>query len=313
MTNLSGWLDCAGIFKSEAPKSPWGGGGGGSGNGGGSGGGNGGGPRNPWSLPPDGRPRSGRPRSTNLRSSVRRRRRRWRLARHSVRQPAKDAGDRRPDRAVWVGFTSIHPIGPQRTRRRHHARPLFRTLTPGVRADPARALRSSSPRSTCRISAPRISPAGGENLMLTGDQNIIDLPIRCAGTSATQDYMFQIRTRGHRPRHRRKRDAPGRRDDDARRSDRRGPLADRGPGPGDDAAILDEYNSGIRIQGVAIKQAARRSRWTRTSRQVTAAQQDRAGNIKNLARAYAQQVRPRRRVKRPSSTRSMSSTSLHPR
>lgn len=47
--NLSGWRGLAGIFKNEAPKSPWGSGGGGSGNGGGGSGngGNGGGPRNP--------------------------------------------------------------------------------------------------------------------------------------------------------------------------------------------------------------------------------------------------------------------------
>ena len=50
-----GWLQRLTILTIDKPKSPWGGSGGGSGNGGS--GGDGDGPRNPWSVPPGGRPR----------------------------------------------------------------------------------------------------------------------------------------------------------------------------------------------------------------------------------------------------------------
>ncbi|MDF7777924.1 protease modulator HflK, partial [Sphingomonas sp. AOB5] len=52
MAKRFGWPALAGVFRNDPPKSPWGNGGGSGGNDDGNGGG---GPRNPWSLPPDGK------------------------------------------------------------------------------------------------------------------------------------------------------------------------------------------------------------------------------------------------------------------
>ncbi|HVJ01385.1 MAG TPA: SPFH domain-containing protein, partial [Sphingomonas sp.] len=53
--------------------------------------------------------------------------------------------------------------------------------------------------------------------------------------------------------------------------------------------ILDEYRSGIRIQGVAIQKAAAPQAVDEDFKQVTAAQQEAQAN-KNNANAYAQQI-----------------------
>ena len=53
--------------------------------------------------------------------------------------------------------------------------------------------------------------------------------------------------------------------------------------------VLDEYHSGIRIQGVAIQKAAAPQAVDEDFKQVTAAQQEAQAN-KNNANAYAQQV-----------------------
>lgn len=52
--------------------------------------------------------------------------------------------------------------------------------------------------------------------------------------------------------------------------------------------VLDEYNAGIQIQGVAIKQADPPERVNEAFKDVTAAQQD-ASAVRNQAQAYAQQ------------------------
>jgi membrane protease subunit HflK len=53
--------------------------------------------------------------------------------------------------------------------------------------------------------------------------------------------------------------------------------------------ILDDYNSGIRIQGVAIKQADPPARVNDAFKDVTAAQQDAVAS-RNQAQSYAQQI-----------------------
>ena len=53
--------------------------------------------------------------------------------------------------------------------------------------------------------------------------------------------------------------------------------------------ILDDYNSGIRIQGVAIKQADPPARVNDAFKDVTAAQQD-AQAARNQAQSYAKQI-----------------------
>jgi len=54
-------------------------------------------------------------------------------------------------------------------------------------------------------------------------------------------------------------------------------------------SILNEYHSGVRIQGVAIKQATPPAQIVDDFNKVTAAQQEAVANV-NQARSYAQQV-----------------------
>lgn len=296
MVNLSGWRGLAGIFKNEAPKSPWGSGGGsggGSGNGGGgSGNGNGGGgPRNPWSFPPDGkRPRPG---ATSLDELLKRARggggggpglpgfpnssRLWMLVIGGLL-------------LIWAAFTSFHAIGP---RERGVVTTLGRysaTLGPGVRFTLPAPLQLVDVVDVANIRSESF-PTGGENLMLTGDQNIVDLAYSVRwDISSAVDYKFQIAE---------PKDTVRATAESAMRAVVATTTLNEAIGQGRSRIegqvqtkmqeILDSYRSGIRIQGVAIQKAAAPQAVDEDFKQVTAAQQEAQAN-KNNANAYAQQV-----------------------
>ena len=99
--------------------------------------------------------------------------------------------------------------------------------------------------------------SSGENLVLTRDQNIIDLAYSVRWNIASpEDYVFQIAA----PKETVRAIA-----ESAMREAVANMTLDEALGPGRTAIeqqvqdrmqrILDEYNSGVRIQGVAIKQA----------------------------------------------------------
>ncbi|AQR74289.1 protease modulator HflK [Sphingomonas sp. LM7] len=297
MVNLSGWRGLAGIFKNEAPKSPWGSGGGsgGSGNGGGgsgNGGGNGGGggPRNPWSFPPDGkRPRPG---ATSLDELLRR----ARGGGGGPGVPGLPSGTRLWSMVigglllVWVLYTSIHPIGPRERGLVTTLGSYSSTLTPGVRITLPAPLQLVDVIDVANIRTENF-PTGGENLMLTGDQNIVDLAysVRWDIRSAV-DYRFQIA---------KPEDTVRATAESAMRAVVATTSLNDAIGQGRSRIeaqvqatiqqILDSYNSGIRIQGVAIQKAAAPQAVDEDFKQVTAAQQEAQAN-KNNANAYAQQV-----------------------
>lgn len=292
MVNLSGWRGLAGIFKNEAPKSPWGGGGGSGGDGGGgsgNGGGGGGGPRNPWSFPPDGkRPRPG---ATSLDELLRRARggggpgvpglpngsRLWMLVIGALL-------------LVWVLYTSIHPIGPRERGVVTTLGSYSSTLTPGVRLTLPAPLQLVDVVDVANIRSEAF-PQSGENLMLTGDQNIVDLAysVRWDIASAV-DYKFQIA---------KPEDTVRATAESAMRAVIATTTLNEAIGQGRSRIegevqtkiqeILDQYHSGIRIQGVAIQKAAAPQAVDEDFKQVTAAQQEAQAN-KNNANAYAQQV-----------------------
>jgi membrane protease subunit HflK len=305
MTILTGWLQRFHILNSDAPKSPWGTGGSGGGNGGGSGSGGGGdgGPRNPWAVPP-GTPRGGA-KPTALDEFLRR---------------AKGNGGGGPGSSsgggggfnmpgspnartlwsigvglilvLWILFTSVHQIGPQQRGVVTWFGRYLNTLEPGIR------LTLPAPISTVtKVDVQKIStddfPAGsgGENLVLTSDQNIIDLAYSVRwDISNPQDYIFQIADPHETVR------ATA---ESAMRAVVATTSLDDAIGSGRGVIegrvqelmqqILNSYNAGVRIQGVAIKQAQPPAAVVDDFKAVSAAQQAAQSNI-NLARGYAQQT-----------------------
>lgn len=136
------------------------------------------------------------------------------------------------------------------------------------------------------------SPQGtGENLMITGDQNIIDIAyaVRWRLSNAEQ-FLFQIKDPDATVRdvtEAAMREMIGRATLDNAIGPERAAIAEEVAQRTQD--ILDSYRSGIRIQGVDIRQADPPAAVDEAFKDVSAAQQD-AQQFLNQARAYAQQV-----------------------
>lgn len=303
MANLFGWLNKAGNLQNEAPKSPWGSGSGGGNGGGGSGDGKGGsggsgggsGPRNPWSFPPEGRrPRSGGGGGGNgggngpFEDLLRR------MGGGGL--PVPPGGAKLWLLVVgglllaWMAFTSFHAIGP---RERGVVTTLGRysgTLGSGLQFTlpaPFQIVETVDVGSVRTLKFPE----SGANLMLTGDQNIVDLAYSVNWyISDAADYSFQIKD-------------PTETVKDTAESAMRAVIATTtlneaiGEGQGRISTdvqaamqkILDEYHSGIRIQSVALTKAAAPEQVDDAFKAVQAAQQGAQG-ARNNANGYAQQV-----------------------
>ena len=285
----------------EGGGGPWGGrgsgsGGGGSGGssgGGGNSGGGSGGPRNPWSQPPEGnRPRGpGGPGPSALDEFMARARR----ARGAL--PGGSQTPRLVGIAVlvlvglWIALTSIHQIEPAergvvtRLGRYSHTLESGVSLTLPAPFDRVQVLDVQNIR-TIDI------PGGtGERLVLTNDQNLIDLEYSVRWTIRDPElYLFQTV------------------DPDAtirsvaesamRAAVARVSLNDA-IGSGRSTieqevtqrmqALLDHYRAGVKIQGIAIKQTDPPEAVVDAFKEVSASQQAAQTSV-NQARAYAQQI-----------------------
>lgn len=284
MVNSSGRDALSGTFHNEAPKSPWG-------SGSDKGEGSGGGPRNPWSVPPEGR-RSRPAGSPSALDEL------WRRARSGGGGglPGVPTGARlwllilAGLIAVWVLYTSIHPIGPREKGVVTFLGRYSGTLDPGIQFTLPAPFQLVDVVDVGNIRTENF-PNSGENLMLTGDQNIVDLAysVRWDIRSAS-DYVFQIAE---------PRDTVRATAESAMRAVIANTMLNEAIGEGRSKIeaeaqvamqkILDEYGSGIRIQGVAIQKAAAPSQVDDAFKAVTAAQQEAESN-RNNANAYAQRV-----------------------
>lgn len=296
--NLSGWIARAGVLWNEN-KGPWGGGAGaGGGKGGddsgkGGGDGNGGGPRNPWAFPPEGK-RPGRGSVTSLDDFLKR-----------ARKGGGGGGgfpSGVPGKPVilaglailvllWIAFTSFHVITPEQRGVVALFGKYSRTLDPGIGITLPAPIQSVAKINVQQIRTEDFPAASGENLMLTQDQNIVDLAYSVRwDIQNPEDFVFQIANPEQTVR------ATA---ESAMRAAVAGVTLNEAIGPGRTVvearvqqatqAILDEYNSGIRIQGVAIRNASAPGAVDEAFKQVTAAQQEAEG-ARNQARAYAQQI-----------------------
>ncbi|MEN2787126.1 protease modulator HflK [Sphingomonas qilianensis] len=294
MTILTGWLQRFTILNADAPKSPWGNGP--TGNSGGDGG-----PRNPWAVPPGG-PRGGT-KPTALDEFLRR-------ARGTGGGGGGNGGGfsglpGAPNvrslwligvgivLAVWILFTSFHQIGPQQRGVVTFFGAYSGTLEPGIRLTlpaPFNAVTKVDVQQIVTDDFPA-TQGGGENLILTSDQNIIDLAysVRWQIVNA-QDYAFQIAD----PRETVRATA-----ESAMRAAIATTTLDDAIGSGRAVVearvqqmmqeVLDSYNAGVRIQGVSIKQSTAPEAVIDDFKAVSAAQQAAVGNI-NAARGYAAQT-----------------------
>jgi membrane protease subunit HflK len=192
---------------------------------------------------------------------------------------------------AWIAVTSIHPIGPQQRGVTTFFGRYVTTLGPGIHVTFPAPINRVIAVDTQNIRTEDFPEGGGENLMLTGDQNIIDLAFSVRwNVSNAQDYEFQIANQ---------RETVRATAESAMREVIANVDLDDAMGPGRNAIeqkvqqrmqqILDGYHAGVLIQGVAIKQADPPSQVKEAFNKVTAAQQD-AVTAKNNAQAYAQQV-----------------------
>ena len=297
------WTVPVGALINEDKGGPWGSSGGGRGAGGGNGGGgdNGGGdgPRNPWSQPPRKRPTGAGSNVTSLDDFLKKSREKF--GGGGGRGSLQNFGGH-PIWAyiagglvlLWFAFTSIHRIGPQERGVVTTLGSYSNTLGPGMQ------ITWPAPISQVQIvdvAGIRVIDVGGtstgaaENLVLTGDQNIIDLAYSIRWNIADPElYLFQLND-------------PDTTIREIAESAMRAVVANVSL---DDAIgaqrsqieqdverrmqdILNGYRSGVAIQGIAIRQADPPEAVNRAFKEVSAAQQD-AQSYMNQARAYALQL-----------------------
>lgn len=290
MNPLSRWFQRPRTQLIDTPKGPWGGG---DGNDGG-----GGGPRNPWSVPPGGRKQPPRPNVTALDDWLRKARgvggggggggfpglpgganaaALWKIGALVVV-------------ALWLALTSIHAIGPQQRGVVTYFGRYAGILEPGYRPTlpaPIAAVTVVDVKSNRLEDFPE---GGGENLMLTGDQNIVDVSYSVRWNIIDpQNYVFQIA----KPKETVRASA-----ESAMREVMANVSLDQALTNGRALIeaqvqtrlqrILDDYKSGVRVQGVALKQVVPPARVNDAFKDVTAAQQDSVA-ARNQAQSYAQQ------------------------
>lgn len=295
MTIFSRLFGRPSILATETPKGPWGSGGD---NAGGTGG-NEGGPRNPWAVPPGGR--KGAPTPTALDEFLRR----ARGGGNGNGGGGGFGGGGMPSAnartlwligtgiivVVWILLTSIHQIKPEQRGVVTYFGRYVGTLDPGISLTPPAPIASVRKIDVQQIRTENFPQGDGENLMLTGDQNIVDLAYSVRWDIASpRDFAFQLKD---------PQDTVRATAESAMRAVLATTTLNQAIGAGRQEMeqrvaeatqrILNDYQAGIRIQGVAIKQAAAPASIVEDFNAVTAAQQEAVANL-NKSESYAQQV-----------------------
>jgi modulator of FtsH protease HflK len=293
MKRLTEWTKL-GIANLTDGGGPWGNRGGGSGGSGGGSGGGGDGPKNPWNLPPSGgggrRPGPGGP--SALDELIRKF-----GGMFGGNGPSGGMNGRMIGRfvagflVIFLLWTSVHQVGPQEEGVVTRLGKYQGKLKPGI------GLTLPSPIDRVRkvdvqaINTENIPDGGRENLILTGDQNIINLAYSVRwNISNAENYIFQLDDPDLTIREVAESamrevlgnvsliDAIG-----PRRSQVEQSVAQRMQ------TLLNDYRAGVTVRGVAIKQADPPEAVNEAFKAVTVAQQNREANINN-ANAYAQQI-----------------------
>jgi membrane protease subunit HflK len=193
---------------------------------------------------------------------------------------------------IWLVFTSTHSISPgQRGVVTQFGR-YSRTLGPGVGFTLPAPIERVKKIDVENIRTIDLGSSNADDLMLTGDQNLLDLAYSVRWNIRTPElYLFQLAQPDETIREVAEsamravvsqvtlNDAMG-----DRRAEIEAQVAQNMQ------RILDSYRSGVQVQGIAIKQADPPDAVNDAFKQVTAAQQDAQTYINN-ANAYALQLR----------------------
>jgi membrane protease subunit HflK len=193
--------------------------------------------------------------------------------------------------AIWLVFTSVHSISPgQRGVVTRFGRYSY-TLGPGVGITLPSPIERVQKVDVESIRSVDLGSQSSEDLMLTGDQNLLDIAYSVRwNIRAPELYLFQLSDPDEMIRQVAEsamrsviaqvtlQEAMG-----DRRSEIEAQVTDRMQ------HILNAYRSGVAIQGVAIQQADPPAEVNDAFKEVTAAQQD-AKSYVNQANAYALQL-----------------------
>ena len=193
---------------------------------------------------------------------------------------------------IWLVFTSTHSISPGQRGVVTQLGRYSRTLGPGVGFTLPSPIERVKKLDVEKIQSIDLGSSGADDLMLTGDQNLIDLAYSVRWNVRTPElYLFQMAQPDETIREVAEsamravvsqvtlNDAMG---------DRRAEI--EAQAAQNMQRILDSYRSGIQVQGIAIKQADPPDAVNDAFKQVTAAQQQAQSYI-NSANAYSLQLR----------------------
>ena len=193
---------------------------------------------------------------------------------------------------IWLVFTSTHSISPGQRGVVTQLGRYSRTLGPGVGFTLPSPIERVKKLDVEKIQSIDLGSSGADDLMLTGDQNLIDLAYSVRWNVRTPElYLFQMAQPDETIREVAEsamravvsqvtlNDAMG---------DRRAEI--EAQAAQNMQRILDSYRSGIQVQGIAIKQADPPDAVNDAFKQVTAAQQQAQSYI-NRANAYSLQLR----------------------
>ena len=193
---------------------------------------------------------------------------------------------------VWVGFTTVHMVGPKEEATITTFGKYSRTVGPGMQFSLPWPIQNVAVTDVTSIKRYSIPEGDTEKLMLTSDQNLIDLTY-LVRWNIKDLKLFNYRLADPEQSVREVAEAA------MRASIAEVPLdaALSGAGRGQVEQsvrermqrILDGYRSGVLIQGVEIKKADPPAKVIGAFQQVTAAQQD-AERDRSNARAWAQQL-----------------------
>ncbi len=197
--------------------------------------------------------------------------------------------------AFWILSSSFHMVDPKEEAVVTTFGKYDRTLTSGVSMTLPWPIQQVRKEDVTSIRRDTIPEGEGEKLMLTGDQNLVDLSYLIRwNIDDLKLYAFQLAE-------------PDETVKEVAEASMRAAVAEvtldealSGSGRAEIEqsvasnmqALLDAYRSGIRIQGVEIKKADPPTRVIDAFREVLAAQQDAQSDI-NRARAWAEQVTAR--------------------
>ncbi len=256
------------------------------------------GPRNPW-LPPSEEPR----RSASIEDIFKNR---------GPEGPRRTGGGggpgfripQRPGGKSWfpvaigaivlvgLGLSMVHQVGPKEEAIVTTLGKYSRTLTPGLSITLPWPIQQVDVEQVSEFRIEQIPEGSAQKLMLTGDQNLVDLSYIVRWTiKDLKQFRFQL-------------DAPEETVREVAEAAMRASVAQKqlndvlsGSGRADIEqsvmarmqAILDAYRSGIAIQGVQIRKTDPPKEVEEAFKDVSAAQQDADAEI-NRAEAYAQQI-----------------------